>query len=184
MACWFEPIEDAAAEAQRAREGLIAGGDLANAGYTYQTAAQYLWDCAPSLDVYVVDVEAGLAFARRTGSEQVAQWLDSHRWLAGVLRGERSAAAWESVLIDRYADNPLAMCFAHIDHGIAAAVFGDSVGLARHSAAAMSLLAAVPGLWVSRTASWPLSSGFVNASLVAMSHRKHCRPLWPSDSST
>ena len=145
LACWFEPIEVATAEAQRAREGLIAGGDLANAGYTYQTAAQYLWDCAPSLDVYVADVEAGLAFVRRTGSEQIAQWLDSHRWLAGVLRGERPAAARETVLTERYADNPLAMCFAHIDHGIAAAVFGDPAGLARHSAAAMPLLAAVPG---------------------------------------
>ena len=30
---------------------------------------------------------------RRTGSEQTGQWLDSYRWLAGVLRGESSAAA-------------------------------------------------------------------------------------------
>ena len=32
---WFEPIENGVHEAQRAREGLIAGGDLAYAGYTY-----------------------------------------------------------------------------------------------------------------------------------------------------
>ena len=35
LSCWFEPIENGVQAAQRAREGLIAGGDLANAGYTY-----------------------------------------------------------------------------------------------------------------------------------------------------
>ena len=48
LACWFEPIEKGVHAAQRAREGLIAGGELAYAGYTYQTAVQYLVDCAPS----------------------------------------------------------------------------------------------------------------------------------------
>ena len=32
---WFEPIENAVHAAQRAREGLIAGGDLAYAGYAH-----------------------------------------------------------------------------------------------------------------------------------------------------
>ncbi len=145
LACWFEPIEDGVRAAQRARQGLIAGGDLAYAGYTYQTAVQYLGDCAPSLDIYIAEVEAGLAFVRRTGSEQTGQWLDSHRWLAGVLRGESVGAATEIVHTDRYADNPLALCFAHIDHAIAAAVFDDLAGVARHTAAAMPLLVAIPG---------------------------------------
>ena len=94
-------------QAQRAREGLIAGGDLAYAGYTYYATVHGLLDCAPSLDVYVAEVEAGLAFVRRTGNEQIGQWLDSYRWLAGVLRGESSAAAGEAVPADRYAGNPL-----------------------------------------------------------------------------
>ena len=145
LACWFEPIENGVHAVRRAREGLIAGGEPAYAGYTYQAALQYLVDCAPSMDVYVAEVEAGLAFVRRTGSEQTSQWLDSHRWLAGVLRGESSASVDEAIPADRYADNPLAMCFAHIDHAIAAAIFGDPVGLTRHSAAAMPLLPAVPG---------------------------------------
>ena len=145
LACWFEPIENGVHAVQRAREGLIAGGELTYAGYTYQTAVQYLLDCAPSLDVYVAEVEAGMAFVRRTGSEQTGQWLDSHRWLADVLRGESTAAAGEAVPTDRYADDPLALCFAHIDHAIAAAIFGDAVGLTRHTAAAMPLLSAVPG---------------------------------------
>ena len=32
--CWFEPLEIGVAQAKRAREGLIKGGDLATAGYT------------------------------------------------------------------------------------------------------------------------------------------------------
>jgi signal transduction histidine kinase len=142
FSCWFEPIENGVQTAQRAREGLIAGGDLAHAGYTFMPSVCSLLDCAPSLDSYATEVEAGLAFVRRTGSEQISQWLDSYRWLAGVLRGESSAATGDAVTIDRYADNPLAVLYTHINHAIAAAIFGDLGLLARHTAAAMPLLPA------------------------------------------
>ena len=134
-------------QAQRAREGLIAGGDLAYAGYTYHPSVPDLLDCAPSLDAFVAEVEAGLAFVRRTGNEQTGQWLDSYRWLAGVLRGESAAAAGEAVPADRYAGNPLALLYAHLTRAIAAAIFGDPAGLARHTAAAMPLLPAARGLY-------------------------------------
>ena len=147
LACWFEPIENVVHTAQQARQGLIAGGDLSDAGYTYHPTVFYLLDCAPSLDVWVAEVEAGLAFVRRTGAEQTGQWLDSYRWLAGVLRGERSAAAGGPVPIDVHADNPLALFDVHIARAIAAAIFGDPVGLARHTAAAMPLLSAAVGLY-------------------------------------
>ena len=84
---------------------------------------------------------------RRTGNEQTGQWLDSYRWLAGVLRGESSAAAGEAVPADRYADNPLALLHAHLTRAIAAAIFGDPAGLARHTAAAMPLLPVAAGLY-------------------------------------
>jgi signal transduction histidine kinase len=144
QSCWFEPIENGVQAAQRAREGLLAGGDLANAGYTYLPAVQQLLDSAPSLDSCAAEVEAGLAFARRTGNEQTAQWLDSYRWLVGVLRGESSDAAGE-VAPDRYAGNLPAFFNAHVNHAVAAAVFGDLAGMARHTAAAMPL----PGLYPS-----------------------------------
>jgi signal transduction histidine kinase len=152
LSCWFEPIENSLRAVQRAREGLIAGGDLAYASYTYHARVLYLVDCAPTLDSLVAEVEAGLAFVRRTGSEQTGQSLDSYRWLAGVLRGESSAAAGEAVPTDRYADNPLAFLHAHIGHAVAAAMFGDPVGLARHTAAAMPLLPAAPGMYLTAVA--------------------------------
>jgi hypothetical protein len=111
-----------------------------------------LLDCTPSLDSYATEVEVGLVFVRRTGSEQIGQWLDSYRWLAGVLRGEGSAATGEAVPIDSYADNPLALLFTHINHAIAAAIFGDLDGLARHTAAATPLLPAALGQYLTAVA--------------------------------
>ncbi|MFF4601125.1 AAA family ATPase [Amycolatopsis sp. NPDC001319] len=147
LSCWFEPIENGVQAAERAREGLIVAGDLANAGYTYHPTAHYLLDCAPSLDVLVAEVEAGLAFVRRTGNEQTGEWLDSYQWLAGVLRGESVATTAEVVPTDRYASNPMPLFHAHLSHALVAAVFGDPEGLARHTAAAMPLLPAVAGLY-------------------------------------
>jgi signal transduction histidine kinase len=142
----FEPLENGVQEAQRAREGLIAGGDLATAGHTYLPAVTGLLDCAPSLDACVAEVEAGLAFARRTGSEQTGQLIDGYRWLAGVLRGETPAPAAE-VAPDLYVGTQVALFHAHLTRAIAAAILGDSVGLLGHTAATMSLLPAALGLY-------------------------------------
>ncbi|WP_346275587.1 AAA family ATPase, partial [Pseudonocardia sp.] len=147
LAGWFEPLENMVHAARRARDGLIAGGELTYAGYTYYQTVYYLLDCAPSLDSCVAEADAGLAFVRRTGSEETGQWLDSYRWLAGVLCGESSASAGEAVATDSYADNPVALLHAHLSLAMAAAILGDPVGLARHSAAAIPLLATVPGLY-------------------------------------
>jgi signal transduction histidine kinase len=141
---WFEPIENALHESQRAHEGLIAGGDPAWAGYAQYLTLYYLLDCAPTLDHLIDQLEAGVAFARRTGNEQTGQVLDSYRWLADVLRGEGSAAAGDAVPADRYADNPLALFLAHIARAVAASVFGHPVVAARHTAAALPLL---PAAW-------------------------------------
>jgi signal transduction histidine kinase/predicted Ser/Thr protein kinase len=151
--CWaFEPIENGVQAGQRAREGLIAGGDLATASYTYHPTVSGLLESAPTLDACVAEVEEGLAFARRTGSEQIAELLDSYRWLAGALRGESSAAAGEAVPTDTSVGNPVALLHAHIGHAQAAAIFGDLPGLAQHTAAAMPLLPAAPGLYVTAVA--------------------------------
>ncbi|HEY4461231.1 MAG TPA: AAA family ATPase [Streptosporangiaceae bacterium] len=145
LCCWFEPIESGLHAVRQAREGLIAGADLVYAGYTYEESVYYRLDCAPSLDDYAAEVGAGLAFTRRTGNEYIGKVLDPYRWLAGVLRGDSAAAAGEAVPADRYAGNPIALLYAHLTRAIAAAIFGDPAGLARHAAAAEPLLPAVAG---------------------------------------
>ena len=147
LACWFGPLESGVHAGQRAREGLIAGGDMANGAYSYHPTVYYLLDCAPSLDACVAEVESGLAFVRRTGNEEAGQWLDSCRRLAGVLRGESAGSADEAVPVDSYADNPLALLHAHLGDAIAAAIFGDLDGLTRHAGAAIPLLPAALGLY-------------------------------------
>ncbi|WP_327002665.1 AAA family ATPase [Dactylosporangium sp. NBC_01737] len=144
--CWFEPLENGVEAGRQAREGLVAGGDLTHGAFTYYTTVVGLLDSAPSLDSCVAEVEAGLAFMRRTGSEQSGQWLNTYKWLADVLRGECSPAAAEAAP-DRYATDPLALFHAHVNRALAAAVLGDPVGLAQHTAAAMPLLPAAPGLY-------------------------------------
>jgi signal transduction histidine kinase/predicted Ser/Thr protein kinase len=167
--CWaFEPIENGVHAGQRAREGLIAGGDLATASYTYHPTVSGLLESAPTLDVCVAEVEAGLAFARRTGSEQIGELLDSYRWLAGVLRGESSAAAGEAVPTDTSVGNPVALLHAHVSHAQAAAIFGDLAGLAQHTAAAMPLLPAAPGLYATAVAH--LLRGLALAGQARASH--------------
>ncbi|MEV4510857.1 AAA family ATPase [Dactylosporangium sp. NPDC049525] len=137
---WFEPAEDGVRACQYAREGLIAGGDLANAGYTYYQTVSGLVDCAPTLDALVAEVDAGLAFVRRTGNEQTGRLLDSYRWLVRVLRGESLDTAGDAYPIDTPTPLP-----AHLTHATAAAIFDDPAGLTRHTAAAMSLLLSTVG---------------------------------------
>jgi len=147
FSCWAEPIENSVRAAQRAREGLIAGGDLANAGYTYYASVPGMLASAPSLDRHLAEAEAAVAFVRRTGSEQSDQVLDTYRWLAAVLRGETTAAAGEEVSADKYAGNPLAHFFAHLSHANAAAIFGDLTSLVRHTESTMRLLPVAVGLY-------------------------------------
>ncbi|MEV8516453.1 AAA family ATPase [Dactylosporangium sp. NPDC051484] len=132
---WFEPAEDGVRACQRAREGLIAGGDLANAGYTYYQTASGLVDCGPTLDGLVAELDAGRAFVRRTGNEQTDQVLDRYRWLVRVLRGEGPGTVGDAYPADTPTPLP-----AHLTRGVAAAILDDPAGLVRHSTAAMSVL--------------------------------------------
>ncbi|HET9519097.1 MAG TPA: AAA family ATPase, partial [Actinoplanes sp.] len=146
LAWQFEPIENGVAAALRAREGLIAGGDLANAGYTYHPMTYYLLDCAPSLAAVAAEVQAGHAFTLRTGNAQTGQWLAGYRWLAAVMSGQRSASA-QSMSVERLAGNPAALFTAHYTGAVVAAVFGDAAALERHTVAAMPLLPAAQGAY-------------------------------------
>ncbi|MBV8179018.1 MAG: AAA family ATPase, partial [Mycobacterium sp.] len=148
LSYWFEPIEFGVQQGERAREGLVAGGDLATAGYAFHVNDGQL-DCIPTLDGYVAEADAALAFVQRAGSEHTGQWIAAYRWLAGVLLGESSARGGDATRIplDGTADSPVALFFRHLSCAIAAAIFDDSTDLAEHTAAAMQFLHAVVGLY-------------------------------------
>ena len=66
---WFEPLEESVRQARLARDGLIRGGDIQFAGYTYYASVTQLLDCAPTLDGALAEIDSGLAFAARTGND-------------------------------------------------------------------------------------------------------------------
>ena len=160
---------------QRAREGLIAGGDLANAGYIYYASVPGMLDCAP-LDRYLTEAEAAVAFVRRTGSEQVRCSAPTGGWLVCCLA--TAPAAGEAVSADKYAGNPLAQFLAHLSHANAAAIFGDLAGLERHTAAAMPLVPVFPGLY--STAVARLLRGLALAGQARARTRTSAAACWPN----
>jgi predicted ATPase/signal transduction histidine kinase len=145
---WFEPLENAVAQSRLAHEGLVAGGDLGNAGYAIHQAITGLLDCGPSLTDLIAAVEEGLAFERRTGGEQAGQWLDTYQWLAGVLGGELARPAGEAAPAGNYAD-PLALQHLYTTRAIAAAIFGDVESLARHTKPLPTLPSTIVGFTIS-----------------------------------
>jgi diguanylate cyclase (GGDEF)-like protein len=151
---WFEPLEASIAQAQQVRDGLLHGGDLQMACYTYYPSIVALLDCAPALQACGAEVEAGLAFAARTGNEFNVGIFLSYRQLLRALRGETSAPGAfddhdfsELAHLASIAPNPLAAATFHVCRALSAALFGDAAGLARHAEAAQQLLPVVQSFY-------------------------------------
>ena len=148
VAHWFTPLEDSVHETERARMGLIQGGDLQNACYSYYVTVSQLIDCAPTLDDYEAEVDVALAFAGRIGSDQTAETFADDRRLGRVLRAEGGAFTEpDSGLSEADSGSAIAMARKHITRAIEAAVFGDQARLSLHTAAAMPLLPAIVGCY-------------------------------------
>jgi diguanylate cyclase (GGDEF)-like protein len=138
---WFEPLERDMTQSRRAREGLIHGGDLQNACWTYYPVVYELLDCAPTLDSYLAEVESALEFARRTGNNHAEEMFAAYRLLVALLRGEPvETRTDDSQWPGATASNPLAATIGHVTRAFGASVLDHPVELARHSAAAMSML--------------------------------------------
>ena len=144
---WFEPLEDTLEQAHQAREGLLSGGDLQNAVFTYHASTPTLLDVAPTLERYLPVVEAGLELAARTGNDQTVAAGLPYRQLVRALRGETDEPGGfadssfdEPAYLAGLDDNPMAAANFQITRAFAAALFGDQVALLRHARAAMPLL--------------------------------------------
>ena len=89
---WFEPIEENVALAHQAREGLLQAGDLQKTSHTYFVTLPQLFDSAASLDEFVIELDSGLAFAKRTGNDEAAIAFRAYQRLARSLRGDVRAS--------------------------------------------------------------------------------------------
>ena len=151
---WFEPLENCIDQARRAREGLLMGGDLQSACHTYRTSIPGLLDCAPTLDSYAAEIDAGLAFAARTGNDQAIAVNLADRLLLRTLLGQTDApgsfagsGSDEEAHLAGLATHPMAVVTFHIRRALAAVLFGDTPSLLRHAAEAMPLLSFIQGFY-------------------------------------
>ncbi|CAM3369357.1 AAA family ATPase [Polaromonas hydrogenivorans] len=156
---WAIPLEDNALEAQRAHEGLLQGGDLQNACFTYYASVYSLLDSVPALERYAAEADAALAFSARTGNDHAAAAFVSPRQFARMLAGQTEglgnfddAVFNEAAHLASLGANLAAAANFHVTRALGAALAGDSALLIRQAAAAMPLLAAVPGTYLTAVA--------------------------------
>jgi signal transduction histidine kinase len=151
---WFERLEDVVADTRRAQEGLLRAGDPHMVGYCRYVLGIQLVDAAPTLTDLTTEVEAGIAYATRTGNLHVSDMLLPIRQLARALRGETEAPESfadesfdEPAFVPRLDTNPTAALVFHAMHGIAEILGGGMSRLIAHAAAATVLLPGKPGLY-------------------------------------
>ena len=149
---WFEPLEDSVGYAHMALEGLLQGGDLQYACFTYSTSIPALLDTAPSLESTAAEIDAGLGLAARTGNDHATGGFLPYRQLIRALRGETAspgsftdASLDEDRFVAGLADNAGAACVFHVQRALSALVFGDGAALAAHTGAAMLLIGGISG---------------------------------------
>ncbi|HSV47511.1 MAG TPA: AAA family ATPase, partial [Ramlibacter sp.] len=156
---WFEPLEDCIAQAQRAREGLLLGGDLQNACTSYHASLRALPECAPTLDAYAAEIDAGLAFAARLGNEQANAVMVPDRQLLRALRGETDAPSSlteggidKKDYLDSLASHPVALANFHVRRSLGAALFADTPTLQRHAEQVMPLMSFIQSFYIAALA--------------------------------
>ncbi|MBL7498912.1 diguanylate cyclase [Frankia sp. CNm7] len=138
---WFDALETNVAEARDALAALLRNADLHHACWTHYVLLSNLLDSAPTLEVYLTEVDEALAMAARTGNGHAEETFLPWRRLARVLRGEAAdSAADETAVLGKLTGNPFALANLHATRAITAAVLDQPAELARHTAAAMAFV--------------------------------------------
>ncbi|SDT41849.1 diguanylate cyclase [Actinoplanes derwentensis] len=155
---WFEPLENAVRLAHDARDGLLRGGDLRNALYTYYTSVPQMLDVAADLEAFNREAQAASAFAERIGAGHDNAMFGT---VGRFVRGMRGLEAFDNdEFFDGLAGNDAAAAFYAVVRALSAAIHGDDEDLVRFSRHALELLPATPGVYL-------LAPGHVLAALGA-----------------
>src|SRR5205085_290651 len=117
-----------------ARDGLLQGGDLQNATFTYVPLLIALRDCAPTLADYAVELDAALAVGRRTGNLMALRNFSSARWLVDMLQHGESTPENSA---EPPADDMVQRARYYTLRALHAAVLGDDATLALQAPLAM-----------------------------------------------
>ncbi|WP_285689418.1 diguanylate cyclase [Actinoplanes sp. NBRC 103695] len=151
---WFDPLPDNVAESHRAHEELQRHGDLHNAAFTYYTSTVQLLACAPTVDNFRADADAGVAFGVRCSNDQAIDAYLGYRQMGRALCGETGGAGQfddadytETSHLARLATNPTAGANFHAVRALTALVFRDDATMSTNAAAAAGLLQFVPSTY-------------------------------------
>ncbi|MBW6434686.1 diguanylate cyclase [Actinoplanes hulinensis] len=139
---WFEPLEAGVRLAHEARDGLLRGGDLRTALYTYFASVPQILDCSADLASVHREARDALAFGERIGAGAETHMFVIAARLVGTMRGETT---FDDAYLEKLIGNEPATQFYSTVRALDAAIFGDDGALVRHGAAAVALLPAVPG---------------------------------------
>ncbi|WP_344317285.1 diguanylate cyclase, partial [Actinoplanes couchii] len=134
---WFEPLEHAIRAAHDARDGLIRGGDLANAANTFFSSVTLGLD-AGELGLFDAEAEAAVAFFERIGYHHGTPYFVACRRLVAAMR-DGDDLHFDEVAATLTGNAP-ARAGVEIMRGLHAAVHRDGEELARTGAAVLGLL--------------------------------------------
>ncbi|AKJ28935.1 diguanylate cyclase [Caldimonas brevitalea] len=155
---WVEPIENVVDAYRRARAELMRAGDFPFASYTF-LAGDLLFDCGATLDAASAEVDAGLAFAARSGNEDYRQRYLPRRQLICAMRGETQTPGCfsddefdEVAYVEKLGAPGTTSATYHIVRATSAAIYGDAAALVHHAGQAIQLVSRTPGYYLSALA--------------------------------
>jgi signal transduction histidine kinase len=152
---WFDPVEDNYSQLCRAYEGVVAGGDVSYAGYVHIILVTNLLEIAPTIEVSAARVEAGMDLGRRTGNMLMAALHTGERQMLRALRGQTQAA--DSFDDEQFKEQSFLARLGQLPHvqptyaecqALHALLMGDSERLITNAIAARSMLASLPGYFM------------------------------------
>lgn len=148
---WFEPLEQALAQARRAHQELQRSGEQEFACYTFYTTQAAVLECSADLAELAEETSRALKVARQCCNRHAEPAFLAYATLLSALR-ESDPDALQQGLTEAELEaleqaNPMAACYHHVHRALAAALRGDGPALQRHGQAAGRLEPYITGFY-------------------------------------
>jgi PAS domain S-box-containing protein len=153
---WFEPIEQVAAQAKIAREELLRCGEAQATSFSYVNTLEAMLESAATIEQCQTEYASGATFWARTGDVSGELLFRSYRQLLNCLVGGTNGPASfdddtfdETGFLDSVSEFPIGRLTFHTRKALAMMLFGETRQLVLHTAEAIRLVPALPGLYTS-----------------------------------
>ncbi len=136
---WFKDASEDVNYGHIAFSGLMGGGDLEQACYTFFTTQGPLFDTCENLSIIKNENDLACAFAEKTGNQHSLQMFTTLKQLVKALKGATNApGSFNDDLFDeknyqqQILHNGMASAYFHTYRAVLAAIFGDSTAHMYH----------------------------------------------------